>query len=944
MNKTGIVLLFSLFIIQTVFAVDWPFLDIKRMGASDFIKKNPSYNGKDVVVLILDTGVDMGTLGLTELPDGSVKVIDAQDFSGEGDVFLDEAQKSTDKDEPFLESDEKIKIYGFNKLKLQPVDSSYYLGVLEEDRFKNTSLPDINNNGNLTEKFAVLAFNSDQGWVAYVDLDADGNIDDEQPFWNYKEKLQSFQFRGRDKENDRNLATFALNIFPEEKRVNFHYDGSSHGTHVAGLAAGYKVHGQDGLNGIAPGAKVISLKIGDCRLSGGATTTGSMVSAYEYGIEFAKKHDGPVVFNMSFGIGSEIEGMSVIDLTLDDFLAENENLIFVTSAGNEGPGISSVGLPAAAKRMLTVGAMNSKETANDLYGAHLSSDKIFVFSSRGGELNKPDILAPGGASSTVPPFSGGDVKWGTSMASPQAAGALALVVSAAYQQNLAINGAILKKAIKNSAVPLADYLPLEQGSGVINIPKAFEFYKKMITEKEHKQVLDYDISTVSPVYETEDGQAAYWRFGTYLPDKKHKQRFYVNPVFAEEMDADARHNFYRGFNLKATANWLKLNKSSAYIKGEGPAIVDIYFDKSKLKKPGLYNAKIVACRKGGGSNPVNKEFELMCTAVVPHTFSEQNGFKWNSEKIKVDPGNVKRFFFDVPIKASSASITLSAMNSKYANLRGYLCDPAGRETKYLRVNSEKNKSHTLLLRADELERGTWELDIYADFRNEQASSFEVSVSFSGLEIKPSVISDIRIENGSEPEGEFSVLNNYDDIADCKITGAVLGVQRVRHIADDNERYEYSFSVGKNYEKVQFELDMDAEIYNLFTDFAINIKDYSGKILHSDGLSYRKIKTTFIPDKAGDYLLEFIPGFASKEPQDWDLTLKETFFFFNKTKISGGQESFYPRVCKKTDFSIKGQIPVAPEGFYLFGELWLDQTGVYKNRTIVPLKLRTGMDN
>ena len=88
-----------------------------------------------------------------------------------------------------------------------------------------------------------------------------------------------------------------MNIYPEEKRINLHYDGSGHGTHVAGIAAGYNINGHEGFNGIAPGAKIISLKIGDCTLSGGATTSGSMIRAYEYGIEFARNYDGPVVFN-----------------------------------------------------------------------------------------------------------------------------------------------------------------------------------------------------------------------------------------------------------------------------------------------------------------------------------------------------------------------------------------------------------------------------------------------------------------------------------------------------------------------------------------------------------------------------------------------------------------------------------------------------------------------
>ena len=113
------------------------------------------------------------------------------------------------------------------------------------------------------------------------------------------------------------------------------------------------------------------------------------------------------------------------------------------------------------------------------------------------------------------------------MASPQAAGAVALVMSAAHQQEPAIPivGSILKKAIMNSADYLTEYTPLDQGRGVINIPKAFDYYKRYMKNAEDKKVLGYDISTISPIFKSEEGPTAYWRFGNALPDAKDKQQF-----------------------------------------------------------------------------------------------------------------------------------------------------------------------------------------------------------------------------------------------------------------------------------------------------------------------------------------------------------------------------------------------------------------------------------
>lgn len=930
-------------------AGEWNFLDVNRIGAASFIKKNPQWNGKDVVIIILDTGVDIGTPGLKELPDGGVKVIDVQDFSGEGDVQLEKAEADSDRNEQFLKRPDGLKLFGYEQLTYQAQDSIYFIGVLAEERFRNSVIPDINGNDKKNDQFGVIVFKSVDGWLAYVDLDADGNVSDEQPIWNYKEKLQSFRFRNGNADHISNLASFALNIFSEEKKVVFHYDGSSHGTHVAGIAAGYKINGQDGFNGIAPGAKLISLKIGDGRLAGGATTTGSMQKAYAYGIEFARNYAGPVVFNMSFGVGSEIEGQAEMDLLLDDWLEENDKLVFCVSAGNEGPGISSVGLPAASKKALTVGALNTRETARDVYGADLNEDKIFVFSSRGGEINKPDVLAPGGASSTVPPFDYGEVKWGTSMASPQAAGAVALIMSAACQQNpaLPIFGALIKRAIKNSAGPLPGYFSLEQGDGVIDVSNAFEYYRNYINSDYHENYVEYEISTLSPIYSSENGECAYWRFGNYLPAETEKQQFYVSPIFSEKMTAEARNEFFRAFDLFPSAPWIKVNKRSAYIKGNKAMTIEVHYDSKQLTKTGLYNGKILACRKDGlsGDRLMNKEFELMCTYINPLQFNESNAYHWSSGEIALKNGDVQRFFFDVPYKASAAIIKARTIQGKYAQVSGYLFDPQGKDTdQRLYLNSQNQTESVMRLNSNDLRTGSWELDLYADFKNAKTSLVEMTIAFSGLEASPDVISHLKIKAGADPRGKFDITNHYSGKVTARLNGSIFGIQKVHDIESDSDIYEYAFKVNDEYEKVIFDFELEPQVYNMFTDFAINVKDETGKAVIVDGLSYRKKKINFIPTSAGNYVLELIPAFAAKKPKSWNLSITETFYLFKKMNVIGNSYDFYPGIKKEVDFKIDGGLPVAPDGYYLVGEIWLDHKDVNKFRLVIPMTLYTGMND
>ena len=66
----------------------WTQLSLSTCRVDEFLAANPQSDGRGVVVAVLDTGVDPSIPGLTRTPDGEVKVIDVQDFSGQGDIDL----------------------------------------------------------------------------------------------------------------------------------------------------------------------------------------------------------------------------------------------------------------------------------------------------------------------------------------------------------------------------------------------------------------------------------------------------------------------------------------------------------------------------------------------------------------------------------------------------------------------------------------------------------------------------------------------------------------------------------------------------------------------------------------------------------------------------------------------------------------------------------------
>ena len=150
------------------------FLSTTLTGAHDFISAHPESDGRGVVIFILDTGVDMGIPGLEKTSDGKVKVIDARDFTGQGDVFLDSVRIVSREDEEYLELDGE-RLYRIGGLPCQPRDGIYWMGWLDEARFMNSDVTDLNENGSGADKFGIVSFPVDEAgkenWVSFIDLD-----------------------------------------------------------------------------------------------------------------------------------------------------------------------------------------------------------------------------------------------------------------------------------------------------------------------------------------------------------------------------------------------------------------------------------------------------------------------------------------------------------------------------------------------------------------------------------------------------------------------------------------------------------------------------------------------------------------------------------------------------------------------------------------------------
>ena len=61
---------------------------LSSTGVDRFRSRHPTYDGRGVLIGILDSGVDPGVVGLLATTTGAPKILDVRDFSGEGRVPL----------------------------------------------------------------------------------------------------------------------------------------------------------------------------------------------------------------------------------------------------------------------------------------------------------------------------------------------------------------------------------------------------------------------------------------------------------------------------------------------------------------------------------------------------------------------------------------------------------------------------------------------------------------------------------------------------------------------------------------------------------------------------------------------------------------------------------------------------------------------------------------
>lgn len=820
----------------------WSQLSLETCKVPDFAAEYPTYDGRGVVIAVLDTGVEINAPGLKVTPDGERKVIDVRDFTGDGDLYYTRLESGPDSGTVLFRDAQNRPVVCKVPADRAPIHGEWYGVWLDETRFKDMGVQDINDNGRDDDRLPILIAPFQEGgsaapvWRLAIDDNGDRDFGDESWMTDYWRTGDHILLERMAPEAQLPMLSLAFNVYAAENRLSVHFDNGGHGTHCAGIAAGNDLLDQMDFDGVAPGAKIISLKIGSNNKAGGSTTPGSKIEAFRYAARYAREHDVPVVCNLSYGIDSVLPGQSDIDNALQQVLIENPELIVCSSAGNSGPTLNTVGTPAAAPDVISVAALLPAETARDARGWAMPHTTVAVFSSRGLDLMKPDIACPGYATSSVTLFNrGGDVYQGTSMASPYAAGLCARLLSGAKQEmpESPVNRRSLRQALALAGKPVEDTSQLDIGTGVPDLLWAYDALLRQMAAQRPEDPVTYRISTPSPMGRGPMPVAVFR--GTDLP--RDPYTFSIEPVYPPMMDKGLSDQYQERFTVASFTEWLQPVEESIYVRGTQGAQVHVKLDPSSLSAPGLHIGDILLLRETGPAGAGEQVMALRTVVIVPERFDNATRPTATfSGTTKLAWGFDRRFLY-VPPYASAVRFRLARDPGLHESvrIRSMGLATGGSVWTGLELAKDDPRDRVEWTWSEGLVGGVLELPVYSP-DGEAAVPYTLEAELVAIAADPMVLTQ---GYGGSPAFDFTLTNQLEEMTKVKGT-AVLDATRktvTATLGSDprSQGFTRRITLPAGSKGLRIQAHMPREAYLAFTDFAVGIYDTKGKALWSGGL-------------------------------------------------------------------------------------------------------------
>jgi len=764
-----------------------PYMPTRDTGAAQFVNAHPTWDGRDATIGILDTGVDLDNPVVNTTSTGGRKIVDWVTYTDpltDGDptwrsmtAFPQVTVVNGQFDAPFAGNPHYVGV---------PQDGTYRIARMIESSLGATSEygtacgSDLNRDGDCTDFFAILWRESDN--TVYVDSQNDKNFTGEPAMHDYKVGHDTNHF-GTD-----NPATpvqesvpFVIQVDPVNKFVNIGIVSGAHGTHVTGIMSGNSLFGGQ-MSGAAPGAKVAVVRV--CLFTAGCTA-----HALIEGMIYVVETDHVDVVNMSIGGLPALNDGNNTRAVLYNRLIEDNNVQMFFSAGNDGPGANTIGDPAVTSKAMGVGAYITRDTWQRNYGSDANFvDNLHPFSSRGPAEDgafKPNIVAPGAAISSTPLWQNGApvggtytlppgyaMMNGTSMASPQATGAAALLISAGKAQHRGMfwRPTQLRMAMNSTARFIPGYTANEQGNGLIDVGKAWSLLR----------------NNLEPVNITSRVEV-HTLLSDFLADPGHGPGIYDREGVTTGQSYSRTYTFTRTsgpnrpvlYHLDWVGNDGTFSTQNNVLLRPGvPTDVDVRVDP---RTSGIHSAILQL----DNSSTDGIDYETMNTVVAPDVFTAANGYTVTKTGM-AGRNHVDHYFFRVPAGDPVLKVDLSGPdgNPGTGQVRFLRFHPWG-----LGVDSNASTScyfpsagscatgNPLSRTVDGADAGVWEVTVEARRTSDTAwAPYTLTASLFGVAVTPNpdVITEAQV--GVPVERSYSFQNNFADFTGQAV-GSPLGSAR-----------------------------------------------------------------------------------------------------------------------------------------------------------------------
>ncbi|CAL9419226.1 S8 family serine peptidase [Streptomyces sp. enrichment culture] len=759
-----------------------PYNPSHETGAVDFVRKYPTADGRGVTIGVLDSGIDVSHPALQKTTTGERKIVD----------WVTATDPVSDGDETWRRMDTAVAGPAFTAAgrEWKAPQGSYRFRTFAEAATKGGDMNgDLNRDGDTTDVWGVL-YDQAAGTVR-VDLNGNGDFADDEAMKPYKDGFQIGWF-GTD-----NPATDVAERIPfvveirkdvvynaagaKADYVNIGVIEGSHGTHVAGITAAHSLFGGK-MNGAAPGAKLVSSRA--CTWSGGCTNI-----ALTEGMIDLVVNRGVDIVNMSIGGLPALNDGNNARARLYTRLIDEYGVQLVVSAGNSGPGVNTIGDPSLADKVISVGASVSRETWASNYGSTVTTPYAMMpFSSRGPREDggfTPTLSAPGAAVNTTQTWSPGgpvaeagyqlpagySMMQGTSMAAPQATGAMALMLSAAKQQGIDLTPAKLRTAVISQADHIASAQAHEQGAGLLNVVDAW----KEVLRGAHA----HEYTVKAPVDTAIDQFLAQPGFGTGLYDREggvkvgEEKVYEITVTRTTGADRPIRHELWFEKNHEST--FRVVGSDEVYLPLNKPVTVKVA---AKPRSAGVHSAILEI------TDPKTKgiDKQVMTTVVAAEQLAKPS-FGLSAEGT-VQRNSHRSYFVNVPAGAKSLEIALGGLaqgsQTRFVAIHPYgvPSDPTSTVNCYANYTNPANTCRPDVRSYPNPQPGVWEIEVESRRTSPLLDNpYKLDVAVLGATFDPAVQTLPEVTAGKAAPVQWTVTNGFAAL-EGKLKAGSLGSAKV----------------------------------------------------------------------------------------------------------------------------------------------------------------------